>query len=179
MPATAACNDADIRPGRTSISLAQRVERIGLHAVRYGLVLVLLWIGGMKFTVYEAQGISAFIANSPAMRWSYWLLSEQAASSLIGAAEIAIALLIAARFASAQAAALGSALAFGMFLATLSFLLTTPGVWESTAGGFPALSVVPGQFLVKDVVLLAAALWTLGESWAAAHRDRVAVAVNP
>ena len=51
-----------------------------------------------------------------------------------------------------------------MFATTLSFLVTTPGVWEPTLGGFPALSAVPGQFLLKDVVLLGAALWTLGEA---------------
>ncbi len=51
-----------------------------------------------------------------------------------------------------------------MFATTLSFLLTTHGVWEPSLGGFPALSAVPGQFLLKDVVLLGAALWTLGEA---------------
>jgi uncharacterized membrane protein YkgB len=52
-----------------------------------------------------------------------------------------------------------------MFLTTLSFLASTPGVFEASAEGFPALSVVPGQFLLKDVVLLAAALWSLAEAW--------------
>jgi len=40
-----------------------------------------------------------------------------------------------------------------MFLTTLSFLFTTPG-WEPTLG-FPGISAMPGQFLLKDVVLLA------------------------
>jgi uncharacterized membrane protein YkgB len=52
-----------------------------------------------------------------------------------------------------------------MFLTTLSFMLTTPGVCEASHGGFPALSVVPGQFLFEDVVLLGAALWSFGEAW--------------
>ena len=34
----------------------------------------------------------------------------------------------------------------------------------ASLGGFPALSVVPGQFIIKDLVLLAAALWSLGEA---------------
>ena len=55
--------------------------------------------------------------------------------------------------------------AVGMFLATLSFLLTTPGVWEPSLGGFPALSALPGQFLIKDLALLGISLWTLGEAW--------------
>ena len=60
----------------------------------------------------------------------------------------------------------GQWVAVGMFLTTLSFLVTTPG-WESSLGGFPAVSAMPGQFVLKDIVLLGAALWTSGEAWAA------------
>ena len=41
--------------------------------------------------------------------------------------------------------------------------LSTPG-WEPSLGGFPALSVAPGQFILKDAVLLGAAIWSLGEA---------------
>jgi uncharacterized membrane protein YkgB len=54
-------------------------------------------------------------------------------------------------------------MAVGTFLTTLSFLVTTPGVWEPSAGGFPAASIV-GQFVLKDVVLLGAALRSFGEA---------------
>jgi uncharacterized membrane protein YkgB len=50
-----------------------------------------------------------------------------------------------------------------MFLTTLSFVITTPGVWQA-GYGFPALSGFPGQFLVKDVMLLGAAIWTPADS---------------
>ena len=53
---------------------------------------------------------------------------------------------------------------------SLSFLLTTPGVWEPSLGGFPALSAVPGQFLIKDLALLGVSLWSLGEAWQASER---------
>ena len=76
----------------------------------------------------------------------------------------------AARPFSPRASALGSALAVGMFLTTLSFLVTTPGVWEPSAGGFPALSGKPGQFLIKDLALLGISLWSLGEAWQACER---------
>jgi uncharacterized membrane protein YkgB len=36
----------------------------------------------------------------------------------------------------------------------LSFLFTTPGVVSRFAGPVPVLSALPGQFLLKDVVLL-------------------------
>ncbi len=71
--------------------------------------------------------------------------------------------MIGLRRASALVAAIGSGAAVVMFLTTLSFLVSTPG-WEASLGGFSALSVVPGQFLLKDVVLLGAALWSLGDA---------------
>jgi reactive chlorine resistance protein C len=148
-----------------SLTAIPTLEAIGRYAVRYGLVLVLVWIGGMKFTAYEAKGISGFVSNSPLMGWAYSVFSVRAFSSLLGVTEIAVALLIAARPLSAGASLVGSASAAGMFLTTLSFLLTTPGVWEPSARGFPALSVVPGQFLVKDFVLLGASLQMFADDW--------------
>ena len=150
--------------------LADRMETIGRHWARYGLVLVLLWIGAMKFTAYEAEGISGFVANSPLMSWAYQALSNRQFAALLGVAELLIAGLIAARPFSPQASAWGSLLAAGMFLTTLSFLFSTPGVVEPSLG-FPALSVVPGQFLIKDVVLLGVALWTAGEALQAAGQS--------
>ena len=142
------------------------LQLIGRHVTRYGLVLVLLWIGGMKFTAYEAEGIRPLVANSPLMGWVYNLISVRAFSSLLGVIEIAIGVLIALRPVWPAGSALGSGLAVGMFLTTLSFLVTTPG-WEPSLGGFPAVSAMPGQFVLKDIVLLGAALWTAGEAWAA------------
>lgn len=141
----------------------ERLEAAGRHSIRYGLVLVLLWIGGLKFTAYEAEGISGLVANSPLMAWAHEMLGTRPFSAAVGAAELVIAVLIAARPFFAKASALGSLLAIGMFLTTLSFLLSTPGVMEPSQG-FPILSVVPGQFLLKDVVLLGASIWTAGEA---------------
>ncbi len=44
------------------------------------------------------------------------------------------------------------------YLITLTFFLRIPGVAEATAGGFPAISAAPGQFLPNDLFLLAASL---------------------
>ena len=147
-------------------SIGDRLQRAGAHVTRYGLVVVLLWIGGMKFTAYEAEGIRPLVANSPLMGWMYNLMSVTAFSALLGAIEIAVGLLIALRPVWPTGSAVGSGLAVGMFLTTLTVLVTTPG-WEPTLGGFPALSAMPGQFVLKDVVLLGAALWTAGEALAA------------
>ena len=71
-------------------------------------------------------------------------------------------MLIALRSVSPKVSAVGSILAIGLFPTTLSFLFSTPG-WEPSLG-FPALSAMPGQFLLKDVVYLGASVWLLGES---------------
>src|SRR3954451_3012126 len=147
------------------LAMSSRLEAAGRALARYGLVVVVGWIGVMKFTAYEAEGIRPFVANSPLMSWVYGLMSVRGFSAVLGVVEVAIALLIAARPFWPRASALGSALAAGMFLTTLSFLVTTPGVWEPSLGGFPALSAAPGQFLLKDLALLGVSLWTLGEAW--------------
>ena len=140
-----------------------KLESVGLHVARYALVLVLVWIGAMKFTAYEAGAIQPLVANSPLMSWLYAIFSVQVTSNLIGVAEIAAGVLIALRPWSALAAVVGSLMGIATFVITLTFLFSTPG-WEPTLGGFPALSVAPGQFILKDAVLLGAAVWSLGEA---------------
>jgi uncharacterized membrane protein YkgB len=148
-------------------SLSLRLEAVGRELARYGLVVIVGWIGLLKFTAYEAEGVRLYVANSPLMSWVYGLLSVRGFSAVLGIVEVSVALLIAARPFLPRATAIGSALAVGMFLTTLSFIVTTPGVWEPSAGGFPALSGKPGQFLIKDLALLGISLWSLGEAWKA------------
>jgi uncharacterized membrane protein YkgB len=155
---------------REQRAMSSRVEAAGRELARYGLVVVVGWIGLMKFTAYEAEGIRLYVTNSPLLSWVYGFMSVRGFSAVLGVIEVAIALLIAARPFWPRASALGSALAVGMFLTTLSFLVTTPGVWEPSAGGFPALSGKPGQFLIKDLALLGISLWSLGEAWKASGR---------
>lgn len=130
--------------------------------LRYGLVVVLGWIGAMKFTAYEAEGIRPLVASSPLMSWMYSVLSLQGTSNLIGVTELLAAALIAARPWSPRLTVVGSAIACLTFITTLSFLFTLPG-WEKSLGGFPALSG-SGGFLLKDAVLLGASLWSMGEA---------------
>lgn len=146
------------------IDWQQASEAAGAAIIRYGLALVLLWIGAMKFTAYEAEGISGFVQNSPLFSWAYSVFGKQGFSNLLGVVEVAIALLIASRAFAPKVSAVGSLLAVGMFLSTLSFLFTTPGAFLE---GTPLGLSVPGQFLLKDVVLLGAALWSAAEAWKA------------
>ncbi|MGI8742833.1 MAG: YkgB family protein [Bryobacteraceae bacterium] len=150
-----------------SPAVAEILERTGERVIRYGLVLVIFWIGCLKFTDYESKGVFAHASNSPLLSWAYQFLDVRNFSRALGTIEITLAVLIATRPLWPKVSAIGSLGAIAMFLTTLSFLLTTPGVWQPEYG-FPSLSGAPGQFLVKDVVLLGAAIWTAGEALLAA-----------
>jgi reactive chlorine resistance protein C len=138
-------------------------SRVGSLAGRYGLVIVIAWFAGMKFTTYEAQGISPLVANSPFLSWAYHLMSINTFSALLGTAELITALLLALKPWSPKLSVLGGAFAVLFFLGTLSFMLTTPGIGEASAGGFPVLSAT-GEFLMKDIALLGLSIWALADS---------------
>ncbi len=155
----------------TTGDLGFTLESIGAKVIRYGLVIILLWVGALKFTAYEAEGIQGLIANSPLMSWMLSVMSVQGAAMLIGVVEITLGLLIATRPFAPKVSAIGSIGAIIMFLTTLSFVFTTPGVWQP-GYGFPFPSPMPGQFLAKDIMLLGAAIWTAGEALRASRRRR-------
>ena len=147
------------------------LSAFGSRALRLSSATVLGWIGAMKFTAYEAGAIEGLVASSPLTSWLYKVTSVQGASNLFGATEIAIAALLVLGFRFPKAALAGALGAVATFFVTASFLFTAP-VWEASLGGFPALSVVPGQFLLKDLVLLAAAVFTAGEALKTTAADR-------
>lgn len=142
--------------------VTEQLLSIGQFTFHYGIVLVNMYIGLIKFRSYEAESIKKFTSNSPLTSQLHSLFSTQGVSNIFGIAEVSIATLIALRPLSAKASAVGSAMAVGQFLTTLSFLRTTPGVWQEDLG-FPYISEM-GGFLLKDIVLLGASIWTLGES---------------
>jgi uncharacterized membrane protein YkgB len=140
---------------------APPLTRSGQLVSRYGLVIVLAWIGFGKYVKMESR---VLIEHSPLMSWIYNVFSVTTVARGLGTMEIVAALLIAVRPVWPRVSAVGSALAVLLFLGTISFLFTTPGVISTHAGGLPVLSALPGQFLLKDLVLIGVALWTLGES---------------
>lgn len=141
----------------------------GSFMIRYGLVVVLIWIGILKFTQYEADGIRPLAENSPFFAWTFAFLSTKTFASVLGVIEITTGVLIALRMISPRLSALGSVAAIFTFLTTLTFIISTPGVIQS-GWQFPFISGSPGQFLIKDLVLLGAALWTAGEALAASGK---------
>jgi reactive chlorine resistance protein C len=144
-------------------AIVRSIDRISAFVLRYGLVLVVFWIGCLKFTAYESTGVFNHASHSPLLAWAYHIMDVRDFSRGLGVVEITIALLIAIGPVWPKLSIVGSLGGIGMFLTTLSFVITTPGVWQA-GYGFPALAGFPGQFLVKDVVLLGATIWTLADS---------------
>ncbi|WP_300544740.1 DUF417 family protein [Maricaulis sp.] len=128
-----------------------------------GLVLVLGWIGAMKFTASEAAGIDPLVTTHLAFSWMPPLLGIQGTSHVIGVIELVTVAALAGYWFSSHLYRIGLHLAAITFMLTLSFLVTFDGAWAGDAGGFPALAR-SGHFLLKDLPLLAVCLALLAET---------------
>lgn len=126
-------------------SLLAAIQRIALPFLRYALALVLLWIALLKF--HDPHPVAGLIAASFLFRF----LASSGFVYLLGVLEIIGAILLIANV-GVRYVGLGVAL---LFVGTLSIFLTAPAV--AYTPGFPFLSLA-GQFLLKDVALLAGAL---------------------
>ena len=140
-------------------------ERTAGQLLRFGMVLLFLSFGAHKFTAYEAEGIAPFVSNSPFTSWLN-ILGTQGASIVVGTAELTFGLLLAVGFwrPESRLALAGAAGSIVTYLMTLSFMLTTPDVFAPS--GPPVLSGAVGQFLIKDIVLLAASILLLARGLA-------------
>lgn len=171
--------------------LASRMDRIGITVTRIGLIVVLLWIGGLKVFKYEAEGIVPFVANSPFMNFlladpTHYKAHKNPEGALIpenrqwheqngtyvfayglGSVIVLYGLLLSVNPWLPQVAAIGSFLVFTMSFVTLSFLITTPECWVPALGdsqyGFPYLSGA-GRLVIKDAIMMGAALVTMADS---------------
>lgn len=174
-----------------SLLTASKLDRVAMGMLRVALVIVLVWIGGLKFVDYEADGIVPLVANSPVMSFLYHHPTEYrthmnkegelnlqhrewhrengtyAFSHGLGVVIVSIGLLIALYPVKPEISMLGSGLLILMSGTTLSFLITTPEAWVPSLGdanhGFPYLSG-SGRLIVKDFIMLAAAVVTLVDS---------------
>lgn len=133
--------------------------RGGAVILRYNLAFFFLAFGLYKFTSREAADVEQLMAHSLFLFWVDPLFGVRGGSAFIGIIEIAIGLTIAARNFAPTLAMWGSFGAAFALLNTLSFLFTTPGLdpRSSDAG-----------FLLKDLTLLGAALWSAAEANAGA-----------
>lgn len=147
--------------------MTNKHSRIGFYIALYGTVFIIAWIGAFKFHPDEAKAISHLIENSPLLSWMYNFGSIDGISAIIGVGELTIAALLALYPISKKASLLGGLLAAGLFLTTLTFLLTTPGTLHPDSI-YPSLL---GAFLIKDVVSLGIVLVVVAESWAELRKE--------
>jgi reactive chlorine resistance protein C len=176
-----------------------KFDSFGANLARIGMIIVLLWIGGLKIIPYEADGIVPFVANSPFMSFLMDNPSEYkqhmnpegklvpenrqwhqehgtyTASYMIGAIIVSLGLMLCLHPWLPQVAAVGSLLVAGMAFVTLSFLITTPESWVPALGdahsGFPYLSG-RGRLVIKDAIMMGAAVVTMAHSAKAYLRKR-------
>ena len=176
----------------TLLTLAASSQKLGVNLIRVAILVIFVWIGGLKFWNYEAEGIVPFVANSPFMSFFYnkaapeykeyklkegefnevkhqWHMENNTYgfSHGLGILIMAIGILTFLGIFSPQIGLAGAALAVIMTLGTLSFLVTTPEVWVPDLGsgehGFPLLTGA-GRLVIKDTAILAGALVVLADS---------------
>jgi Predicted membrane protein len=121
-------------------SVFRFINRIAPFFLRYSLSLILLWIGALKFV--DPSPVRMLLSASLSF------LAFNAFVYVLGALEIIAAILL---FAGVWVRYVGL-LCVLLFIGTLTIFVTAPGVT-----GFPFLTLA-GQFLLKDVVLAAAAV---------------------
>lgn len=174
------------------LNLAASAQQLGINLIRVAVLIIFVWIGGLKFWNYEAEGIVPFVANSPFMNFFYtqkapdyksYKLKEgefdQAKhewhqknntyvfSRGLGILIMSIGILTFLGMFFPKIGLVGAGLAIIMTLGTLSFLVTTPEVWVPNLGsgefGFPLLSGA-GRLVIKDTAILAGVIVLLSES---------------
>lgn len=176
----------------TLLTFTSGLKSFGIKFIRVAILVVFVWIGGLKYFHYEADGIVPFVANSPFMSFFYnkaapeykeyklkegefnevkhqWHMENNTYgfSHGLGILIMAIGILTFLGIFSSQIGLAGAALAVIMTLGTLSFLVTTPEVWVPDLGsgehGFPLLTGA-GRLVIKDTAILAGALVVLADS---------------
>ncbi|WP_395650259.1 YkgB family protein [Brevundimonas sp.] len=132
---------------------AARPALDGRAALRFGIALILIWFGYMKFLPYEAEGVAGLAQTYWLFGWMYPLVGVASASIVIGVLEITGGILIALGGRFTWAGLIGALMGVATFVVTLSFFFSAPGIVQD-GHGFPALGST-GQFLAKDIGLLA------------------------
>ena len=55
----------------TFLNMAASSQKLGINLIRVAILIIFVWIGGLKFWNYEAEGIVPFVVNSPFMSFFY------------------------------------------------------------------------------------------------------------
>jgi uncharacterized membrane protein YkgB len=128
------------------------------------MALIFLMFGYAKWFDYEAQALIQVTSNSPFLAWMHHAFGPHVTSYFLGVAEWTTGLLLLLGIRRQLPALLGAAGSCVTFIVTTTLIFSTPGAWEASAGGFPAMGGAT-SFLIKDVVLLAVSIYLLREAW--------------
>ncbi len=174
------------------LTIAASAQKVGINLIRIAILIIFVWIGGLKFWNYEAEGIVPFVANSPFMSFFYsndapeykdYKLKEgefdeekyrwhkenntYTFSYGLGILIMAIGILTFLGIFWPKVGLVGATLVIIMTIGTLSFLITTPEVWVPNLGsgehGFPLLSGA-GRLVIKDTAIIAGAIVVLADN---------------
>ena len=155
------------------LTFTSSLRNFGTKFIRVAILVVFVWIGGLKYFHYEADGIVPFVANSPFMSFFYakeapeYKNFKNPEGALVPENRAWHEANNTYTFFFPKVGLVGDSLAIIMTLGTLSFLVTTPEVWVPNLGsgefGFPLLSGA-GRLVIKDIVILAGAVVLLSDS---------------
>jgi uncharacterized membrane protein YkgB len=173
------------------LMFAAEKQNWGVNLIRVAILIIFVWIGGLKFMNYEAEGIVPFVANSPFMSFFYtqkapeyktYKLKEGEVDKVknewheknntygyahgLGILIVSIGVLTFLGIFFPRVGLIGAILVVIMTIGTLSFLVTTPECWVPNLGGsehgFPLLSGA-GRLVIKDTAIIAGALVVISD----------------
>jgi uncharacterized membrane protein YkgB len=138
-----------------------RLFKSGLdyHLVRVAMIFIFLMFGYQKWFQYEAETLIPFISHGPLIFWMYPVFGVQKASWFLGASEWLFAALLIWGFWNKKAGILGALGCLFAMIGTVTIIPFMPDGWDPAAG-FPAMKGNVA-FLMKDVIILAAAFYLL------------------
>jgi len=142
--------------------VAKTFKTLGQFIFRYGLGLVFIWMGVLKFKNSEADYLKEILQNSSLFSWMLKYVTAYTFTLIVAYLQIGIGLLIVLKPVSRKLSMIGGLLALVVLGLSVLTLFTSGYVWQ-TGYGFPELSKV-GQSILKDVILLGAAAWCIGDS---------------
>ncbi len=124
----------------------------------FPVILVLLWIGGMKFTEIEAKGIESLVSTSPFMFWMYDIWDVQTTSNLIGVYDLIAAVLVLGSVFKPKLFIPAALMSGAVFAVTQTFLFSVDGALSAQT-----IFSATGHFLIKDLWFIAnlVCLWNL------------------
>nr|WP_321454108.1 DUF417 family protein [uncultured Carboxylicivirga sp.] len=142
--------------------VAKSFKAISQFIFRYGLALVFIWLGVLKFKNSEADYLKDILQNSSLFSWMLKYVTSYTFALLIAYLQIAIGILLAIKPVAKKLSLIGGFFAVLVLGISVLTLFTSGYVWQ-TGYGFPELSKL-GQSILKDLILFAAATWCVGDS---------------